>query len=158
MKYDDPKDCILKNITIDAKTSCWEWGLSKSNGYGRVGVGGRLFRAHRLSFMLLSQPHEMTNIPNGRYVLHSCDNRGCVNPTHLFLGTHQDNMDDMVKKGRRHKMVGSGFKHAKLKEGDIPAIRERCNQGEMQKDVARDYGVTASRISEIICGKRWTHV
>lgn len=79
--------------TIDG---CWEWiGCKDRLGYGRLMYWGTLTLAHRFSWELHNK-----KIPKGLNVLHKCDNRKCVNPEHLWLGTHRDNMEDMVKKGR----------------------------------------------------------
>jgi len=85
---------------VHVSSGCWEWtGVRSGSGYGRIQTRGRskgaFVRAHRLSWEMHCGP-----IPDGFMVLHSCDNRGCVNPDHLFLGTQSDNMRDMSAKGR----------------------------------------------------------
>jgi len=79
-------------------SGCWHFKgpINKRSGYGLVGWHGKVINAHRLSWILFKG-----EVTDGLHVLHHCDNRRCINPDHLFLGTHQDNMDDMTRKGRR---------------------------------------------------------
>ena len=94
--YGNPKDRILCSIEKDKETGCWNWsGVLTKNGYGRTTHKDRPISAHRLSYLIFNG-----EIPAGMCVLHRCDNRRCVNPDHLFLGTHRDNMVDMKSKGR----------------------------------------------------------
>ena len=100
-------DRIMASSSIDQHTGCWEWSLSKqSNGYGQIKHEGKMKRAHRVSFEAFIGP-----IPFGMEVMHKCDNRGCVNPSHLVSGTHKDNMLDMrdkgrIKRGKNHPLFG----------------------------------------------------
>jgi hypothetical protein len=89
-------------------------------------------------------------------VCHSCDNRPCVNPEHLFLGTHQDNMTDASKKGRTHP--GEQTKGAKLNDEAVRQIREAYRNGALQRELAEEYGVASSAISMIVNHNTWKHV
>lgn len=81
------------------ENGCWIWcGYKQTTGYGQVGFKGQRLLTHRISYAL-----HFGEAPSDLFVLHRCDNRPCVNPNHLFLGTHQDNTDDMVAKGRQDK-------------------------------------------------------
>ena len=88
---------------INEQTDCWEWQCATNNiGYGFFRDGDKMRTAHRVSYELFKGP-----IPKGMVVCHKCDNPKCVNPDHLWLGTMQDNYNDMVSKGRvKHRPVG----------------------------------------------------
>jgi hypothetical protein len=87
---------FLSKISKSDETGCWEWTAGKTGkGYGAFSINGKNRPAHRVSYELFKEP-----IPDGLFICHRCDNPGCVNPGHLFLGTHQDNMDDRSAKGR----------------------------------------------------------
>lgn len=94
----------MAHVSIDDATGCWLWTGSRSRAdYGQIGVGSRTTGrgnkgAHRVSYELFKGP-----IPDGHDVCHRCDNPPCVNPDHLFVGTRQDNMIDMVSKDRQRK-------------------------------------------------------
>ena len=140
-------------VNIKSSNECWEWtaGKNRVGGYGRFRLDGKRVGAHRLSWKL----HNGT-IPAGMCVLHTCDNPSCVNPTHLFLGTHQDNMDDMYAKGRGLKASIGGEEHgnAKLTWDIVREIREAYPE-QSQYQLAAKYNVCRSNIGFIVNNKRW---
>ncbi len=92
----DPAVRFHNSYEVITETGCWLWtGWCGSQGYGGLMVKNEAVRAHRLSWELHYGP-----IPKGLYVCHKCDVKSCVNPDHLFLGTHKDNIQDAIKKGR----------------------------------------------------------
>lgn len=81
---------------VNKTDSCWEWTAAKSNGYGVCAISNtKIEKAHRFSWMIA-----FGKIPDGLFVCHKCDNRGCVRPEHLFVGTNHDNVKDMISKKR----------------------------------------------------------
>ena len=131
--------------------SCWNWMSTKIwNGYGRLSFDGRPQLAHRVAWMFY-----VGDIPNGLCVLHRCDNRGCVNPSHLFLGTYADNVHDCMNKGRRVDNAGEKHGHAKLTEEQVKTIRARRSDGALGVDLAREFGVTKQTISKITNHHAW---
>jgi predicted XRE-type DNA-binding protein len=125
---------------------CHEWtGCLMKNGYGQINVDGRAGYAHRVSWELHNGP-----IPQGLFILHRCDNRKCVNPDHLQLGTFMENMEDMVAKKRQ--AAGMKNSHAKLDDDAIRLIRSSDLK---QKELADMFGVTQPTISEVQSGKIW---
>jgi len=118
-------------------------------GYGQI-HDDKMKSAHRVSHELHTGP-----IPSRQFVLHSCDTPHCVNPSHLFLGTQQDNIDDMNSKGRAISAKGEDQNTAKLTEEDVHAIRA---DERMQREIAVDYGVHQSQISMIKARKTWSHI
>lgn len=139
--------------TPEPNTGCWLWlGVIQRDGYG---VYGRRELAHRAAQRIHCGPP-----PPGAYVLHRCDVRHCVNPDHLFLGGHQDNMDDMAKKGRRAIISKPGESNgsAKLTAPDVVRIREMLAAGVARSRVATAFGVTYSNVRMIHRGQTWAGV
>jgi hypothetical protein len=121
--------------------------------YGRFKFRGVEYHAHRVSWELANGP-----IPEGLLVCHRCDNPPCVNPAHLFLGTQADNLADRDAKGRAVYRRGSKNGAAKLTEESVRHIRRRLKEGELQKTLAAEYGVSQSLIAQIRKGQVWGHV
>ena len=96
-------------------------------------------------------------IPKGLKVLHRCDNPGCIRPYHLFLGTQKDNVDDMCKKGRHHKLKGSTHGRSKLNEDQVRNIREEIKYLSQRK-LASKYGVGKTTIAHICNKTSWNHI
>ncbi len=159
---------FFKYVTPADSNGCWLWGgCLQKNGYGRLSVvlkeGRRVLRAHRVSWVL-----EYGEIPANKEVCHRCDNRACVNPAHLFLASHSENMQDMRAKGRepkgaRHGLVkhperaARGVRHgnAKLTESKVLKIRETHGTC---KSVAAEFGISAATVSMIRNRKVWGHL
>lgn len=129
---------------VERDGECWVFSGAKSHrGYGLFRYT-KLMSAHRVSYLL-----HKGEIPEGMFVLHKCDNRACVNPDHLFLGTHQDNMDDMNAKDRANNP------HKKLSAESVAEIRGLLAAGAMQKSIAKQYGINQSSVSWIKTGRSW---
>lgn len=151
-KKNTPRDRLLAKARVNASTGCWEWTAAKySTGYGSIRIDGKQRGAHRASYELFCGP-----IPDGLHVCHNCDNKACVNPEHLFLGTNADNMADKVAKGRQQKLRGTESGRAKLAEADVIAIR--AAKGVTQRTLAAQYLVSQRLICAIRSGKLWKHI
>lgn len=142
------------SIAEKRSDGCWLWIASKDHGgYGRYKVNGVAVRAHRFAFELVNGA-----IPAGLIVCHRCDVPACVNPAHLFLGSHADNAKDKVQKGRVRPVRGSACPLAKLTEAQVFELRQRRANGAGVNYLARDYGVSPTTISRIVNGKNWRHL
>lgn len=130
---------------------CWEWLWGRNaNGYGVFKFDGKYIATHRVSWMIVNG-----DIPEGLYVCHSCDNRLCVNPNHLWLGTHQDNMDDMFQKGRYKGgfKKGNKIRNYKYSEETYRKVIELRRDGLTHKEISEITGVSCSRVGDILSGK-----
>jgi|SRR5947207_6439155 len=143
---------------LDFAGDCWVWmGFHSSSGYARF----RYQYVHRLVWEAMYGP-----IPPGLWVLHHCDNRSCINPKHLWLGTVRDNAQDALRKGRLNlaglrlgnRKRGEARAMSKLTAAKVREIRERAAKGEKYSVMAPEYGVCASLISEVARRLRWKHV
>lgn len=128
---------------------CWEWrGNRNWQGYGRMSVASKNAAAHRVSYEL-----HHGQIPAGLVVRHTCDNPPCVNPTHLLVGTHQENTEDARKRDRLTK--GEEVAISRLTRNQVQAIREAHAQGATKKGLARQYGVARFAIQQLLRGDTW---
>lgn len=143
-----------EKVDIQSYDVCWEWKASKTKkGYGSFGFSSRTEYAHRVSWILSFGE----DIPDGLFVCHRCDNRSCVNPYHLFLGTAKENSEDMVNKGR--SIVNERNPMSKLKETDVKSIRDLLSLGKLsQRKIAKMFGVSSATVSFINSGLTWKDV
>jgi len=138
---------------LDVTPGCWNWTACTTKGYGVFQVSrGVSKRAHRVSYCLY-----IGNIDDGMFVCHRCDNPLCVNPDHLFLGTHQDNMDDMISKGRKVSVGvrGEENKSAKLTE---PQVRLIFLDDRSSRTIAAHYGIGKTIVNNIKNKTKWSHL
>ncbi len=140
--FETPKRFWSK-VDVGKVDECWEWKASKNgDGYGKFWINHKLWGAHRVAWILTFEP-----IPKGLHCCHHCDNRGCCNPKHLFLGTDKGNQVDSARKGRRAR---------KLTEGEVLEIWELCKAGKgSQRDLAEEFGVSHATIGEIARKETW---
>ncbi len=153
---------------VNKTESCWLWTAASSNkGYGVFGADDqRRILAHRYSWELAHGP-----IPDGLLVCHRCDTPLCVRPDHLFLGTYEENMADCKAKGRTARGARSGARlHPEschrgedaswsiFTAAQVIEIRNRYADGEVQEDIAADFGVSQSHISKIVLRRIWRSV
>lgn len=139
---------------VEKTESCWNWiGATDSVGYGNLRISGKTYRSHVLSYLI-----NIGEIPKGLCVLHKCDNRKCVNPDHLFLGTKKDNTADMWQKGRANIAHGERSGRAQLTEREVIEIRKLHNQGKSTRDLASQFNISHSGIWWIVSRKSWKHV
>jgi hypothetical protein len=144
-----------------APDACWEWqGIRNDRGYGQfwcVEPRRKMYLAHRLA--LAWSMGVAGDALDGKQVLHSCDNRRCVNPAHLRVGTTLDNMRDrMAREGYRTVARGAAHGGAKLTEEAIRAIRALSAQGVSSRRVAKRFGIAKSTVLRVVRGQNWRHV
>jgi hypothetical protein len=125
---------LLSKIVVDSVTDCWVWQGGKNNiNYGMMRDGKKMRTVHRVSY----EEHSQTKIPIGMSILHSCDNTLCANPSHLRIGTHQQNMQDMHAKGRAKVFGGTGMTGKKQPRTICP----HCNRSISNNVYGRFHGV-----------------
>jgi hypothetical protein len=136
---------IFSKSIENPQTGCICWhGYTNHKGYGLIKYGGKDRSIHRVIYEA-----QVGDIPKDMHVLHTCDNRRCVNRYHLFLGTNRDNIDDKIRKDRSGK---------KLNIEKVKQIKELLLWGVSQKEIAVQFGVARCTISHINRGDKWAHV
>ena len=142
-----------EKVDVRGIDECWPWiGSIDTRGYGSIGAdGGKpLRRAHRVAYELTIAP-----IPPGLVVCHTCDNRACVNPRHLFVATQRDNVLDMIRKGRRYSSAGDRNPRVKLRLDQILAIRRDPRS---TREILAEYGIAKSTLRSIKRREIWRHL
>jgi DNA-binding transcriptional regulator YiaG len=150
---------VVRIIDGHTKTEdgCWMWeGATNPQDYGVIEVKNESYRAHRLSYEVFCG-----ELKEGKQINHKCHKRTCVNPAHLYQGTHQDNMDDAVEEGsyKETTLKGEEMHNAKLTGEDVKELRQRYkNEDISQRDLADEYGVCQRTVSQVVNHEKWTHV
>lgn len=131
---------------VEKTESCWIWKGSKDpSGYGKTNIDSKIMSAHRAVYILVKG-----NIEEDKFVCHSCDNPSCVNPDHLWMGTHKENMKDMHEKGRIY---------TKLSPYQINKIRDLWERKEMNSsELCKKFNITSGHLSNIVNRRIWKHI
>ena len=137
--------------------NCWEWTASKNpQGYGLFLFKSKYYPAHRFMWLAFHG-----TLPENMCVCHHCDNPSCVNPKHLFLGTHRDNMDDMLKKNRQRNGISLGEAHGatSLRNEDIWEIKRLYKTGKLcHREIARMFLIDRKTVGNIVNRITWKHI
>ncbi len=159
MSWKNTAHDFCKKVRRQGPTACWPWlGKTNNSGYGSFSFRGKIRGAHTVAYLL-----DNGDIPSGKCVCHTCDNRTCCNPRHLFLGTHSDNSRDSWNKGRNFYQVnpnarpkGEGHRNAKLSNKQAQEIRKLYNTGDYrQTDLGNIFGVSQRVVCKIVRGEAY---
>lgn len=131
---------------------CWFWKEdSVNNWYGTVWFAGRYRPTHQFSYIVHHGP-----IPRGMFVIHTCDNKGCVHPNHLKLGTRRQNTDEAMERDRYRK--GEGVPTSKLTEKQVLEIRAGYASGSSIRDLMNQFGIADSTVYGVVTHRSWKHI
>jgi len=149
------KERLEAQCTPEPNSGCWLWtGTCQKNGYGKAFYNGHHSSAHRMSWVAYNG-----EVPSGLSVCHKCDNRGCVNPAHLFLGTSSDNTQDMIKKGRARGHFHG--KHGNLHPNVVltaDMVMEMRASDKPTSYFAKKFGVSVGTCYYARAGRNWKHL
>lgn len=136
----------LKSLTKE-NNECWEWQRSTTGGYGNIRYHGKTVGTHRLMMHIVNG----FDLSDKRLVLHICNNRSCINPKHLYIGTHSDNNRDTVRSGKNPMSGRFGTKHPSCKYSieQIQSVFEMIRQGLSHREIANQVGMTISYVSSL---------
>jgi len=147
---------------VNKTETCWNWTAGgRGSGYGAMKYGNKIVDAHRISWLI-----HYGDIPPNICICHTCDNRSCVNPKHLFLGTHKDNMQDCKNKGRLVIPTGGGFKinHVSLNRSikndeDVKIIKSKIlNRKTSLKKLSEELSLPYQLLRDISCGRVYKNI
>lgn len=143
-------------VDIQGPNDCWNWTGCKARGYGQFRLNGSARKAHRVAWQIANG-----YLAPEMVVCHHCDNPSCVNPAHLFVGTHADNVADKMTKGRYQHGVSLGENHGLhvLSENDVLEIRRMYrNGGYTYSDLGQRFHVSRMQIGRVVNGQSWSHL
>lgn len=137
-----------------SKNGCIRYlGALSTTGYGVFMIDGKSYNSHRISYELF-----VGRIPKGQFVLHKCDNRQCIAPQHLFLGTQADNIKDMKNKKRNSCGIGEKHGHSKLTIIQVKEIKKLIQLGHKQTTIAKKFNISTQTIADIKAKRSWSYV
>lgn len=149
-------ELVLERSMPEPMSGCWLWlGYACHNGYGRVRFEGKSWLAHRVAWFAHHGP-----IPEGMHLCHKCDNPGCINPAHMFVGTQADNVRDMIRKGRENRDPRP-YQRGELNQNSritADVVRSILLSPLNQRDAAAAFGVAPSWVQRIRKREVWRHV
>lgn len=132
---------------------CWEWEGALAVGYGCFKMNGKHMKAHRVSYVVHNGELDKSSV-----VMHTCDNRACVNPKHLKKATQKENIIDCHMKGRASTQRGEESGTSKLTEKNARSIKKMLAEGVKQDEIAKTFGIHQSTVSNILSGRTWKHI
>lgn len=157
------KSCVNPNHLINRKEyfdsfinkdgECWNWTGEIKGGYGYFSINHINLPVHRLMYEKYKG-----KITKGKCVCHSCDNTKCVNPDHLWLGSHSDNMKDMIQKERGNKSKGEAHYNSKINEQQVLEIKKQLSHGLSMRQIERNLKISYRIIQHIKHGTTWAHI